>query len=110
MKPLNITLPPDVFQAVLDGEKKFISHRRNPRIDRLFAFFPARAGSVSASCHIYSSLWSVTVGAAPPLCNWSLPIACLSRLSWSAWVGIAPPPIMQSIRGLMIFSARPNTA
>lgn len=36
MKPLNITLPPDVFKTVLDGEKKFISHKRNPRIDRYF--------------------------------------------------------------------------
>jgi len=37
MKPLNITLPPDVFQAVLDGEKKFVSHKRNRRIDRYFS-------------------------------------------------------------------------
>lgn len=37
MKPLNITLPPDVFQAILDGKKSFVSHKRNPRIDRFFA-------------------------------------------------------------------------
>jgi hypothetical protein len=37
MKPLNITLPPDVFKTILSGEKRFISHKRNPRIDRYFA-------------------------------------------------------------------------
>lgn len=37
MKPLDITLPPDVFQTILDGKKSFVSHKRNPRIDRFFA-------------------------------------------------------------------------
>jgi len=37
MQPLNITLPPDVFQKILSGQKNFISHKRNPRIDRFFA-------------------------------------------------------------------------
>jgi hypothetical protein len=37
MKPLNITLPPDVFQTILDGKKSFVSHKRNPRIDRYFS-------------------------------------------------------------------------
>lgn len=37
MKPLNITLPPDAFQAILDGKKSFVSHKRNPRIDRYFS-------------------------------------------------------------------------
>ncbi|MEN6421653.1 MAG: hypothetical protein ABFD76_06855 [Smithella sp.] len=37
MNPLNITLPPDVFQEILDGKKRFVSHKRNPRIDRFFA-------------------------------------------------------------------------
>jgi hypothetical protein len=37
MKPLNITLPPDVFKTILSGEKRLVSHKRNPRIDRFFA-------------------------------------------------------------------------
>jgi len=37
MKPLNATLPPDVFKTILTGKKRFISHKRNPRIDRFFA-------------------------------------------------------------------------
>lgn len=36
MQPLNITLPPDVFQTVLAGQKRVVSHKRNPRIDRFF--------------------------------------------------------------------------
>jgi hypothetical protein len=37
MKPLNITLPPGVLETVLAGQKRVVSHKRNPRIDRFFA-------------------------------------------------------------------------
>jgi hypothetical protein len=37
MNSLNITLPPDVFKTILAGEKRFVTHKRNPRIDRYFA-------------------------------------------------------------------------
>ena len=37
MQPLNITLPPDVFKTVLNGQKRVVSHKRNPRIDRFFS-------------------------------------------------------------------------
>ena len=36
MNPLNITLPPDVFQKIASGEKTFVSTKRNPRKDRYF--------------------------------------------------------------------------
>ncbi|HNQ97778.1 MAG TPA: hypothetical protein PKH81_06785 [Treponemataceae bacterium] len=38
MKPISInaTLPPESFALVLTGEKRFIRHKRNPRIDRYF--------------------------------------------------------------------------
>jgi hypothetical protein len=34
MRPLTITLPPDVFALVECGEKRMIATRRNPRKDR----------------------------------------------------------------------------
>lgn len=37
MKPLNATLPPNVFKTIVNGEKRFVSHKRNARIDRFFA-------------------------------------------------------------------------
>ena len=37
MKPLNITLPPDVFKTILSGTKRIVSTKRNPRKDRYFA-------------------------------------------------------------------------
>jgi hypothetical protein len=36
MRPLTITLTPDVFRAVLAGTKRTITTRRNPRKDRYF--------------------------------------------------------------------------
>jgi len=65
MRPLTITLPPEVFAQVVAGEKKIISTKRNPRKDRYFAglqgegcgflgfvfrsFFPACADACSTS-------------------------------------------------------------
>jgi hypothetical protein len=37
MKPLNITLSPDLFAAVEAGRKRIVSTKRNPRKDRYFA-------------------------------------------------------------------------
>jgi len=36
MRPLTITLTPDVFRAVLTGTKRTITTKRNPRKDRYF--------------------------------------------------------------------------
>ena len=38
MRPLTVTLPPEVFALVRSGEKKIISTKRNPRKDRYFSF------------------------------------------------------------------------
>ena len=41
---INATLPPETFAQILTGEKRMISHKRNPRIDRYFdAKTPERA-------------------------------------------------------------------
>lgn len=37
MKPLNITLPPDVAAMIADGSRRTITHNLNPRISRYFA-------------------------------------------------------------------------
>jgi hypothetical protein len=37
MRPLTITLPPDLLAQVRSGERRTVAHRRNPRIDRYFA-------------------------------------------------------------------------
>lgn len=37
MKPLNITLPPDVFKTILSGEKRMIATCRNARKDKYFS-------------------------------------------------------------------------
>jgi hypothetical protein len=34
---LNITLPIDVFASVASGDKRIVSHKRNPRLDRYFS-------------------------------------------------------------------------
>lgn len=44
MITLNITLTPELFDAVASGRKRMVIHRRNPRIDRYFdAKTPERA-------------------------------------------------------------------
>jgi len=44
MRPLTITLPPDLYARVRSGERRHVAHRRNPRIDRYFtAKMPGRA-------------------------------------------------------------------
>lgn len=43
-RPLNISLPPELFSAVADGTKKIVTTRKNPRKDRFFlAKIPAQA-------------------------------------------------------------------
>ena len=37
MRPLTITLTPELYAQVVAGEKKIISTKRNPRKDRYFA-------------------------------------------------------------------------
>lgn len=36
MRPSTVTLPDESFQAVLAGERKMISHKKNSRINKYF--------------------------------------------------------------------------
>lgn len=75
MRPLTITLPPELLAQVRSGKKRIVSTRRNPRKDRYFAAKSPTEAKINGVLYRIARIeetpteWRIHLSADPATCK-----------------------------------------